>query len=334
MSRAITIELDRAPTFSPGETISGLVCVEAAAQTECRELVITLQRLIDGVGHRITSKVTRVALFKGRWAPGQHVYAFELPIDPGSAPTYQGSLLRIDWQLEATADVPWSIDPKEVVPLVLVSGPNPPTLTEAQATPRSRDTRPVDRTALVWVGMLFALVGVLIFALSFALWQVGRALQLMGAATALAGGTMLYYGLRNRVAGEALGDVELRVPSHSAPGQEIPCVVRFTPSRAVQVNAISLKLLGVESVTSGTGQDRQTMEVTFCEQEAELVRAPQLRAGEPFEARGVVRVPDDAPTSLLVSSRTLRWVVRASVDIARWPDWVARADVIVLPRRA
>ena len=334
MSRAITIELDREPTFSPGETISGLVCVEVAAQTECRELVITLQRLIAGVGPRVTSKVARVELFKGRWAPGQHVYAFELPVDPSCAPTYQGSLLHIDWQLVATADVPWAIDPKEVVPLVIVSGPNPPTFTEAQATPRSRDTRPVDRTALVWVGGLFALVGVLIFALSFALWQVARALQLMGSATAFAGGVMLYYGLRNRVAGEALGAVELLVPSHSAPGQEIPCVVRFTPTRAVQVNAISLKLLGMESVTSGTGQNRETMEVTFSEREAEIVRDPQLRPGEPFEARGVVRVPDDAPPSLLVSERALRWVVRASVDIARWPDWVARADVIVLPRRA
>lgn len=353
MSRAITIEVKGERTLRPGQRVQGTVRVEVEKKTTCKALTLTLQQVAHGRGNTRTHSADVEVLFTGEWAPGVYTYPFNVLVPDGGPFTYHGHYLNIDWQLHAAADVPWALDPKDTVDLVVMPDP----ARDLTASPPMRMSDALEQLghgagagalmsaagspqALVFLAMggIFSLVGGFITLLGLILAVTGEPamilMALFGGVFLAVGLVVIFLGVRNRVASSAIGEVEVDAPWPSLPGDEVVCSVRFTPNRRVPINRVTLKLLGREVVVSGSGTNRTTYTHVLHEEEIELCGQQDAQAGQPIALTGTLRLPEDAPLSVSMTDNSLIWGLDIRVDIARWPDWTRLEQLWVVPYRA
>jgi hypothetical protein len=118
--------------------------------------------------------------------------------------------------------------------------------------------------------------------------------------------------------------VKVVAPAPLTPGQLFEATVIVIADRPVPVDAITVRLRGIEEITASSGRSTRTV----VQLEGKLTGRTELKAGErryPF----TFRLPKDAPPSFEFRSVTVRYMYEVHVAIPWWPDLRAafRAEV-------
>lgn len=327
-----------------GERVTGHVEVDVGAACTCNGLTLTQQWRTHGRGNTVSRPGEPLTLFTGEWRPGEvHRYPFEVQAQPGPL-TYHGHYVNVDWYLEAHADIPWAIDPRAEAEYVLEIGDADPGELRQLDGPRSR-TAPLtqDRSTLLIVLLLGGVAPFVLFGAVLTLVGIGEHLVRGKGGLLILGGlvsaglplAIALVALRNAFAQQKLGEVRLACePDTVAPGGRTTLRLSLAPRAALDVQRITVTLLGEEVATSGSGTSKRTSRHTLRERAHELSGARRLAKHEPLELELELEVPPDAVASFDTDWNAVAWSCQVHVDIARWPDWTGSAPLVVLPRGA
>lgn len=325
--------------FAAGDRITGAVEVVVNAACECKALTVTMHWRTHGRGNRTRGGEQTQVVHSGPLAAGEALL-FEFGFDAPPGPfTYHGTLLNVDWYLEARADIPWALDPKAEVDFVLRPSPAAPAATVETARLGSPALTGTAAGCLAAFGSVFLLAG-----LGAGLLSLGSCLGwakvsgdawvgcIIGPVFTLVGGAIVAAGVSRMLARSKLGPVDLQVePDPLAPGQRTRVRVVFTPRAFLRLERATAKLVGRERVVSGSGTNRRTHTHGLHEEVVELCGARELAAGEPVVLEGDLAVPPGAPPSFSARDNELGWLVATHLAIAGWPDWDQERQLTVLP---
>lgn len=327
--------------YVAGEVVTGFVSVRANAECVCNGLDVWVGWRTHGRGNRRTAEFGRTRLFTGTWkADEEQIHPFELQLPADAPPTYEGTVLNLDWDVHATADIPWAFDPTAGAPLHVSAapdgahdpGPTFGTLVQTQAA--------ASRAMLIFAGFWFLLTVPILGTMTvLSVTEAASALEAVGALAFVSlfdvvflglGGFLVYKALGSRMAERRLGPVEVTLPDRPLrPGEAIPVEVGFSPTTALQ-GSVTATLRGQEIVVSGSGTNRKTYT-----QELHLDRRVLQEHGPLGTQRVSLRVdlpvPPDAAPSFEADDNALRWEVTVDVAIAGWPDWTRTQVVHVAP---
>lgn len=385
----LAISIDRDPNgLQPGDRFNGTVTVATDADVRCDALTLELRWLTDGKGREDSERVESWTLYEGQLRTGtRQEFPFATKIPRRGPSSYAGKLLRVDWELRARADVPWAIDAKATLPLVvgnraLAGGDDPEDDEELDADldleAEEGEDEPEDEAAdghdawangppaltvrgpsvstpgwlqkpAVLIPVLFA--GVLGFALLLGLWRPVWAMlqalpRLLRGDVGWAEAPPLFFGAivlvvaaavgwavaRHWLIQRRLGKVHCEIePSLARPGSEVRCLVRFTPQASLELSGITARLRATERCERGSGKSRKTYRHVAIEQLAELSPSRAISPGLPYEVRGVLMVPNDAPVSFRSNHNWIEWSVDVAIRMPRYPDWTEETSIWVIP---
>ncbi len=149
----LRVVLDKT-SYAVGEPIRGLVEVENDKDCKCTALHVWAKWHTHGRGNTARGEAEKLELFQGMWTAGDHPsYPFQLPPLLGPL-TYHGTELNVDWEVHATADVPWAIDPKGDAPLTLTRGSAPPERVNQLTVPVMGQQAAMDKALVPVAGCL------------------------------------------------------------------------------------------------------------------------------------------------------------------------------------
>lgn len=118
----LRIELEETGPVAAGAVLRGTVHVEVNAPVKCNALSVELRWFVNGDSRRDPERCHTVVAFEGHWPPGIHAVPFA--VDVPSAPlSFHSKVVRLEWDLTARADIPWSIDPSAVQAIEVVRDP-------------------------------------------------------------------------------------------------------------------------------------------------------------------------------------------------------------------
>lgn len=334
----LRVVLDK-PTFAVGEPIRGRVEVENDKDCKCSALHVWARWHTHGRGNTARGEGEKVELFQGVWSAGDHPsYPFTLPGLQGPL-TYHGTELNVDWEVHATADVPWAIDPKADAPLELVRGSAPPVGVNQLTVPVLGEAATVSKASVPIAGCIL-----LVFFLPGASFMVTGVIKLasgdfeglfmvpFGAVFAGVSTLILFFMFRNTIAARKLGNVEVSVrPTTAAAGTVLNVDLSFCPKADVDVNKITATLIGREEVVSGTGTDKRTYTHELHREVVELRGKESIRRFRDMHLSTPLTVPAGAAPSFSASDNRLLWKVVVDIDIEGWPDWSWDEPITVLP---
>jgi hypothetical protein len=345
----LEIQLDKADrTYQAGESIRGRVTVRADAAVRCKGLTVALQWSTHGRGNRDSGPESKVQLFEGEWDAGaQHAYGFEL-IAPSGPVSYHGSLLNVDHYLTARVDLPWAIDPKAVIDVLIVPKPGAaqydfgpsykPPAAELQTEGKAMVLGSVLLAGCFGLPGLAIMAGGVAFGIS---WIRGTATQgafpaifmfLFGAVFALVGFGIAFILQKRRVAQRRLGNPLVNLsPQVARPGDRVSAQVTLQPRTNVKLTGAKAILRCKERAVSGSGTNRTTHNHQVHESEVGLNAPPQLEAGQPASFSVSLEIPRDAPATFAASDNDVKWVVALHVGIDGWPDWERDYPITVRP---
>ena len=221
----VTIELDGDQRVEGGQTVTGTILVRVNDDCTCNALTADLGWYTHGRGNGTSESVTWVEVFEGEWTSGkEHRYPFEIEVPPGPY-TYRGHYLNVDWSLEASADIPWALDPGDTRELVVE--PDGATaeyeggeVGELDSRIESVDDDSTISVAGVVLGGLFALVGGGVAWAGFSQAGANWMMKGFGLAFLAAGLTFIYFSIRNYFAEMRVGDVDVTLdPEEASPGR-------------------------------------------------------------------------------------------------------------------
>lgn len=354
----LTLQLhDGKNTFRPGETVNGTIQVRIDKDVRCDGLEVGLRWRTHGRGNTASETIVFETLFQGEWTAGtvfQRPFAFEFPAGPY---TYHGNLLNVVWEVYATADIPWAIDPRVEEEVALRPNPEaepkwltaagsethlPPKLNEQAwggAAAEAPSVRSGGVSNIMAIGCLVLFLGPVIFFSGSAIQAFTRGeIALVEALMWGVGGLVViavFLGIflrvvRNKVAQKKLGDVKLTVePAMVRAGEEIRVSVGCRPEKPVELNGATAKIVATEIVVSGSGTNKSTHRHVVFEQNVSVANARTLSPNMPFNEGASIRIPVDAPPSFYAASNSVTWTVTTQLDIPRWPDWIEEREILV-----
>ncbi|QDT02425.1 hypothetical protein K227x_08010 [Rubripirellula lacrimiformis] len=321
----LSIELDDPGALHDGGgMISGVVRVQADADVKCKGLTVKSGWKTHGRGNVAKATAGSQTLFQGQWTEGQQCeYRFELPVAHWP-PTYHGFHLNVDHAIEARADIPWSFDPKASVNFIV----HPTRGDEAMGKPKTRAVSNVVGTVIVGIAALGFFAG-MAGCLAGGLQAFGPfALLFLLVPLAIGGLVFAKYVLPKWV----LGEVQLTLgPEQLHPGQSLEGELSIRPRKTVAINGVTVHLTATERCVSGSGSNRRTHKHVLYEQTEVLAEAGAFNAGQVHRFPISVALPADAPFSIDLSDNDLIWDCQVRVDIPRWPDWVKKQPLQVVP---
>ena len=351
MSRCdLQIELDRGEeSFRSGDTISGTVRVRAASDVTCSVLTLTMQWRTHGYGNRARGGKQVERLFSGEWEAGQSsAFPFSLTL-PDEPPSLSGKLINVGWYLEARADVPWAIDPKTEIEVVVTPGDLPP---------MPETTGPRQSSGSGGAQVFATLIGAFFMCSSLMFCVFGGGFGLIGLLPMLSGnvgvegllfalmpmmficlpipfiaigGWLVYRGVRNRLAQQRLGTVTLSVEEATLrTGDTVSFALTFAPRAEVLFHHITATLIGQEVATSGHGTNRTTRRHAFCTEKQALWENRRVMKGESISLDGTLTIPADAPSSFKANDNMVGWALKMELDVEGWPDWKDEVALVVL----
>lgn len=345
----LSIQLDRAdPTYRAGETVRGHVFVSTDEAVKCRSLTVTVQWRTHGRGNRCCGTPISVSLFEGDWPAGhEESYAFELPA-PTSPATYHGEVLNVDHYLTARADVPWSIDPKAEVELLVPAVDAPEYDFGSKYRPPEAEIRSAatgSNIASVMLAGCFGLPGAAMVLGAMGLLAryftvhgdtlfPGIFLFLFGGTFALVGFGTAFLLQKRRLAQRRLGAPLTQItPNPVRQGGRVSVQVLAEPPKALELEDGKIRLVGRESVVSGSGTNRTTHGHTVFEHEQVLPMAGRrIEAGETLSIQETLTVPTDAAPTFVGDDNELKWTISVRIGIKGWPDWEQEFPLTVRPR--
>ncbi len=322
-----------------GEPIRGRVEVENDKDCKCTALHVWAKWHTHGRGNTARGEAEKLELFQGMWTAGDHPsYPFQLPPLLGPL-TYHGTELNVDWEVHATADVPWAIDPKGDAPLTLVRGSAPPERVNQLTVPVMGQQAAMDKALGPVAGCLllfFFLPGVGIAGAGVyklargdfeGLFMVPFGLVFAGVACFI-----IFMLFKNKIAARKLGDVQVSVkPSTVVGGAVVHVDLSFCPKADLEVNKITATLIGKEEVVRGSGTDKKTHTHELHREVVELRGKDSIRQGRDMHLSTQLTIPKDAAPSFAASDNRLLWNVVVDIDIEGWPDWSWDEPITVLP---
>jgi hypothetical protein len=335
-------------TYRPGERVRGTVRVTANADVECRALTVSLLWRTHGRGNRREGTSAHAVLFQGKLGAGeQQSYTFDLVMPAGPA-TYHGTYLNVDHYVVARVDLPWALDPKAEIELLLPPTPGPAYTFGPEYKPPAAELR-ADESSTFGASCLmagcFGLPGLGIMALGFAIalsvvkpddgsrWGPVFFTLPFGGIFALVGfgGAFLMY--KKRVAQRRLGTPTLSVsPNPAKPGDSIRVNILCQPRSTLTLTEGKVVLKGVERVVSGSGSNRttHTHEVHRSERSLNL-QGRTVEASQPLSLQATVEVPRDAALTFVADDNALKWTITTTIGIDGWPDWEHEYPLTVGP---
>ena len=329
--------------FEIGGAVTGRVLFTPTRSVQCDGVKLNIFWRTHGRGNRAQGDAVplKVDFNETTLEPGQSYevpFSFEAP--PGPL-TYRGHYLNIDWYLQAVLDIPLRpgfLDPKNETEFLLLPkegirtdlGPNyePPPASEVVGANK------VQRSSLL-IGGFFA---------AFSLIFIFPALQIGGAASLLfivvpgiffiIGLALMFGGIRNRLAAQNLGEVELSFDERElVPGETVTCTLSFTPTKNVALTKLRFKLEAEEKVVCGSGTNKTTRTHTLFEEERISLDAQTLNAEEPVEVTERFTLPLDAPYTFAAEDNELLWKLNVLIDSKGIIDWSHDYRLAVVPWR-
>ena len=295
-----------------GEPISGMVVVKADKDVRCKGLQVTTCWETHGRGNLARGDVELVTLFEGDWQESkEYRYPFKLP-SAVWPPTYYGNYLNVSHYVQATANVPWSIDPTTREEFVVTARETPPDLAPTSNTVKKSG----------WIGWLIGiiLVGLL---LTPALVLVLILVPII----AIVGGGVWFF--RSFLPSQITGPIQYTVgPAMVSAGQTLSGSCEFTPRWSTQINGIRWTVRCEEKCVSGSGSNRSTHTHEVLSKVIPLSETCQLQSGQTQKFSFSFRIPNGTPPSMKFSDNEVNWSSEFRIDIPKWPDWVKNVPFI------
>jgi hypothetical protein len=328
----IRIELDRTDhVYKIGDTVNCTVYVSVDKSVKCNSLKITNMWKTHGKGNKDSETIGEAELFSGEWQAGEYSYSYSFEIKEGPL-TYRGHHINIDRYIKVRADIPWAIDPKAEVEYILETGGEQLESTAAHPefyidSPQLNQLRSmmIDPMQFLKYGfiasiVLIAIGGSLVYSAFFTARGFGD--PFFGFILLALG---IFIGVKTtmkKILHGKIGQVILSInPRSLRASDEIEVKLEFTPNVDIDVNKITISLIGNESATSGSGTNRTTYTHEFHKTEEELIRKGILMRDMPIMERISLEIPHDAAPTFHASNNSINWSVQASMDINKSPDW-------------
>lgn len=341
----VSIEFhDKSRRFRPGEPIHGRVVVQCDSACKCDALTLAFGWKTHGRGNEAAGHDSHDVLFAGEWEPGTHAYPFRLEAPDGPL-TYRGKALNVDWYVEARADVPWAIDPKASMDVLIVPWTDADVASQGDGQPTARPKDhywhgPEVKTAVREqrdrkASVRSAGIGGLLLIVAAALCAPIAPFELtfvFALGAAVLGGFWLYHWLTGRSLGGPpvvfLDKTQVEV------GGSIRVRIAFTPPRDTVIERATARLQCTEIVVRGSGTDKRTFrEEIHAELEELAATGAHLPRLAPVQWSALFRIPEDAPFSFSARDNQLRWSVALTIDTKGAPAWKEDAPFVVRPRR-
>jgi len=339
------LEVSRADrVYRPGETIRGTLTLKVREDCHCKDLLITLRWRTRGKGNKAEGDPVKVSLGSHDWQTGQeHKIPFEIEAPAGPL-SYDGTLLRVLWELRAEADTSVWADPKTDPLVVRLERWTAETLTQEGGSyrappkhwageyglgPTARQSVPgAPPSTLMGCGAVAALGGVLLLAAPWGSNAVGG-----GIVMAVVGAVLFLFALPKYLAQRRIGTPIFRCePSEVCVGGDLCVTLTLRPKAEARVNGVSVRLLGREKVTKGSGKKATTYRQDLHEQRGELsLGAKRLKAGKTYCGELKLKIPEDAAPSFGAMYNEVFWEIDVRIDIAGWPDWKDGQRIVVVP---
>lgn len=334
-------------TYRPGDPVRGEVVAVTDEDVSCKGLSIELLWQTHGAGNTDRTVLETVAVEAQQWSPGlryRFPFAFTAPDRPL---TYHGHFLNVDHCVAARADLPWARDAKVSEEYLLAPGP---------ASHRDHLASPVDFTVTPAgaSGPVAKVIGWLLLPILLVL--VAALLLMILPLVLVIGGVVL---LRRFIAERRLGRVTVEVSAPEVaptptsatksvvtrmsararppalraitPGDGVRFRVLFQPRTRVDVDRVSVRLVGVEECRSGSGTNSKTHTHILCEETTVLAEGVSYIPGVPMELAGELPVPDLPAYSFRAHSNSLKWKLEVIIEVPRWPDWKRDHPLALIP---
>lgn len=331
MSEVFEVELTHEPVVV-GESVNGIVRV-LRDLPDARHATVSLHYAVrrpGGAGSTQEVGATRVA--EGALSAGARM-PFSLPLPLDAPFSCVGSALSVSWFVRVTADVPWAIDPHRDEPFAVhptLLPPDPSRIpTVAWTPPVPPSPSPVFR-AIAWT-LVVAVIAMFPPLLPFALFFVG-----------------CRWLLQTRVRAFT---VEVP-PRRFALGENVPVTVTMDLKRAVDIERVTLSLVGTQRWVTSAGKHQKIHVEPFAQEnrvgleDRWVAPAPPARAasagvyrdarrdraeGPRVVWRTAIELPiDGLPTA---GQRQIYYTLTAKAALRGFPDAEATTTLATLGAR-
>lgn len=316
----------QATNYKIGETVKGKVTIEVDKECQCDKLILQKYWSTHGKGNRASGVKEELNLFQGTWQPGKYEYPFSFVLNDGPF-SYHGHYINVDWYLNAQADIPWSIDPKDEIEYILEKSDTDQTdsLPAYEFHNKQSNTLDLNKYPLLRLfPLIFVIAGILMIYFQGDLF-IGGVFTIVG--------TVIFYKLiQSSIAERKLGKVKCELLENILrPGDDLHFSISFEPASNVTINTASVRLVGKEVAISGSGTNTTTHSHTFHSEEMPILMQGSFSGGMPVRDKRRLKVPAGAAASFTASDNRLEWQLVVNIDIPKWPDWENSLSITVLP---
>ncbi len=305
--------------FRAGEKVQGWIRITVNKKLKCKGLHLNVFWKTHGRGNTTRKNYHQQNLFQGDWEVGETFeYSFEFDA-PASPITYHGKYLNIDHYVSVRAEVPWALDPRREEEFLVRPGSVMAEVPESQ---------PVIESGSSWgmyLGIAFGL-GLVALALLFTLKTNLLFLLLLLPAVLI-----LFLSLRSKLAISKLGQVEWTTKSHVHAGVAMPSTLNIGPLGNVDISKITMRVLGNESVVSGSGTNKTTYSHVVYDQTEIILENESHRSGETIQLQPNITFPETDAISVDLPDNRITWHATLAIRLVRWPDWVQTRSIQLLP---
>jgi hypothetical protein len=315
----IKIEFDRSDrAYLGGETVSGHVRIRVNDDVQCSGIQLTHFWKTHGRGNTNSGDRYSQELAGSRRLLRGETLTFPFSFTAEREPvTYRGHYINIDHYVRVEVDVPWAFDPKAEEEFIVRPGKPPAALggqPELAIKPKTNWTPYVVLTVVAAVIVVIAAAFVIILVPLLLIVALG-------------------FWIVKKLVASRLGEVVLLAPKVAvAPGESWPVELRFTPRKTFTVNAITVKIMGQEAATSGSGTDATTHRHTLFEETQTLHPSDTLMRGKPFYRQTAIALPQTDAFSFESPSNKIQWWAEIRVDMPGFPDWSQKQALQMIPR--
>ena len=124
--------------------------------------------------------------------------------------------------------------------------------------------------------------------------------------------------------------VRVRVPNEIRPGDRFGVVVLLDCRRPLEIEGVSITLVGVERWATGSGDSRRSGSRTFVGLGATLCGERELPAGR-TELNVHIPLPPESPPTFHGAAAHIGYTLAVHVEIDWWPDRRAEFEIFVAP---
>jgi len=321
-------------TYKFGEPVSGMVKISAREDFQCRKLTLIREWKTGGRGNHASGGEEGIIFAEEQefHADETREYPFRF-VGLAGPVSYQGHYLNVNWQLRARADIPLAVDVKQEEKFFLVAaeasekillGSEGPLKNLPETSGELEERMTMAKT----LAIPFFVIGLIMISVSG--WY--PLALVIGLAVASFGGWHIFLMIRNKLAQEKAGEIEVLIqPEELRAGNSVECKVSLPSSHAAKLQKITATLKGEEKVISGIGNHKTTHAHTIYEQAVEQADSNAVPGDNKMQFIFSWQIPAKAPSTFRAPDNALLWLVRVQLDIRDWPDWVQEFGIIVLP---